>query len=198
MRDVTQLESEFSNYLDKEEKILWIGQPKQGFFLKTNDYFILPFIVIWSSVMLVVLSSIEFEDMFRRAPAIFRYAWFVGLFGFLFYMIVDRYILDIYRRKTTVYLLTDKRTIVKSGLLSQDINSYDLFSLQSISYTEKRNGSGTITFGEAPSPMFTMYTFGSRKRKRLSDNYKETPAFQYILDVRAVYSMLMEAKNSLK
>ncbi|NDV69572.1 hypothetical protein [Dysgonomonas sp. 25] len=189
MKDIVQLESELSSYLDKDEKLLWIGQPKQGFILKSTDLFLFPFLAIWVVVIIFFALSPHFMAVFE----LFTKIWLCLAVTMVISFLVARFWGDSYKRKKTVYALTDKRAIVKAGIFSQEISSYDLTSLTSISYTEKGNGSGTVTFGEPPATLWTMR--GSNKT--LFDNYKETPAYLYIMDARAVYTMLMEARKAM-
>lgn len=189
MKDIVQLESAFSNYLDKDEKILWIGQPKQGFVFKSTDLFILPFLSIWIIGIIFVLLSSDFFP-FDGFMTTWLFCAATLVISFLFARVWG----DIYKRKKAMYALTNKRAIIKAGIVSQEISSYDLSTLININYNEKGNGSGTITFGDPPINFWTL----RGTNRPLFEDCKETPDFQYIMDVRTVYTILMDARNNLK
>ena len=58
-----------------------------------------------------------------------------------------RFIVDARQRAGTFYAVTSQRVIICSGVTNCRVQSLPLKSLHDISFTEHRDGSGTIAFG---------------------------------------------------
>jgi len=92
-------------------------------------------------------------------------AGFMSIWGIPFvliglYMIVGRFFVDARIRAKTFYGLTNRRTIIISGLLSRTINSLPLRTLSDISLQERSDRSGTIMLGR-PQP-YSWWASGMR------------------------------------
>ncbi len=168
--------------------MLWFAQPRQGLLLRPVDAFLIPFSLLWGGFAIFW----EVSVVAVGAPVFFL------LFGALFvvvgcYLIVGRFFFDARQRYTTFYAVTDERAIIVSGLLSRTVRSMDLRTLGEMALSERRDGSGTIVFGNA-SPFDWMLGgiagwpgSGGRLASR----------FELIPDVRSVYETIRNAQRSL-
>ena len=140
------------NELSPNEKLLWEGQPQQGLVFRAVDVFLIPFSLVWTSGPVSIMISILFKDgvsdlsgavlLFMTIPILF---FFVGL-----YMLIGRFIHDRYRRKNTVYGLTDKRAIL---IDRRSIRFVDLAGAGAeLNFKLYPKDRGTIEFGKTRLP----------------------------------------------
>lgn len=178
--------------LGKDEKLLWAGQPRQGFTLRTGDAFLIPFSVMWGGFAIfwevMALTGIPKGE---QAPVAIKILF--PLFGIPFvlvglYLIFGRFIVDARMRAKTYYGLTNRRVIIVSGLLNRQVQSLDLKGLNEITLSEKNDMSGTIMFGTNPFGIMLMGPTWPGTRSRLA------PSFDLIANVRDVYNLIRDAQ----
>jgi hypothetical protein len=136
----------FQPYLLKSERVLWSGQPKQGFALSAKDIFLIPFSLLWGGFAIfwnAIVWLAPFGANTGEGPG-----WLFKLWGlpFLFvgiYLIAGRFIHDAQIRKSTLYGVTDQRILV---LRRSRIKSLDLRRLPYLELSEHRDGTGTLAF----------------------------------------------------
>ncbi len=167
--------------LDREEVQLWRGQPRQGLVVRPADLFLIPFSLLWGGF------AIFWEVSVLRMPA----PGFFALWGIPFvlmglYVIVGRFFVDAWRRQRTTYALTTTRVIIRTGT---SLNSLDLRTLTNITVIERRDGTGTISFGPS-NPLSSMLGGASWPGMPLA------LAFDMIADVQRVYGQIREAQRA--
>ena len=171
----------FRDELNPGERIIWSGQPQQGFILRPMDAFLIPISLIWGGMAIFI----EYIALKGDAP------FFFILLGIPFvliglYYFFGRFFVDMAQRSKTYYALTDKRVVIISGLHNQNIKSLELKKLSEINISTRSNGKGTITFG-ASLPISWMYSgswFPNMGR------YSIAPNFEMIDDVKMVYQQI--------
>ena len=172
--------------LSNGERLIWAGQPRQGFFLQAADIFMIPFSVAWGG----------FAIFWTLTAYLSGAPWFFVLWGMPFvaiglWLMVGRFFTDARSRAKTFYAVTEKRVIfVKSGK-NQQVTSLDLKSVGDITFAQHGNGRGTILFGVSfPYPQAAkMYAGAARQGKNI-------PMFNQIERAKEVYDQIMRAKNS--
>ncbi len=183
------IEKELSKHLDTDEKLYWVGQPKQGFIFKTVD---------WIFVTLGVFLCIFAVAWTMLLPDVDRFFFFyifsllillIGLFN-----IFARFILDIRRRRNTIYGLTDSRVIIKSGIFNQEIKSYDLHSMSDIKLTESGDGSGYIIIGADNSRRFTGHSINIAGNIWFP-GLPYPPIIESVDNVKTIYNKIIELKR---
>ena len=129
--------------LGPDEKLLWTGRPRQGFFLRSADGFAIPFSLFWTgfAVLWMVLAVKASNVM-----------WIVGVPLLLIgaYMMFGRYFLDIWQRARTWYGLTSQRVLIVSVFARRNVKSLNLRALSAVTLSERKDGVGSITFGPVP------------------------------------------------
>lgn len=129
------------------ERLLWWGQPPQGFVLRMADAFLIPFSILWGGF------AIFWETMVIATGAPFFFAlWGVPFVLVGLYFMVGRFWVDARQRAATVYAVTSERVVIVSGLLSRRVKSLNIDTLSDVSLTERAGGGGLITFGSMPFP----------------------------------------------
>jgi uncharacterized membrane protein YfcA len=117
------------------------------------------------------------------------------LFGIPFvlvglYMIFGRFIVDARRRARTFYGVTDERIVIVSGLFSEKVKSLNLQTLSDLSMSQRRDGTGTVTFG-ATHP-FAGFLAGTSWPG--AGSYA-APSFELLSDVAEVYKIIRDAQT---
>ncbi len=177
--------TELQEYLDRNEKLIWSGQPKKGVVFRTSDVFLIPFSLLWCSFAVFWITT----AFMSGAPLFFV------LFGIPFVimglvLVFGRFFIDAKRREKTYYGVTDNRIIIKSGIYKTSIESIPLKTLSNIEYTENRDGSGTINVG----PKNAMQVWGNGMN--WWPGVKASPSLDLIPDVRQVYNKIIEIQKA--
>jgi len=171
----------FQDELAPGERIVWSGQPKQGFLLRPVDIFLIPFSLLWFGFALFW----EFEVVVGGGGLFFA-LWGLPFILVGLYISFGRFLVDIARRGRTYYALTNDRAIIVSGLFNRNVRSINFRTLVEVNISERSDGRGTITFGPA-HPMLGMYSVIGWQT---GGGMYQPPAFEMIQDVRTVYSRI--------
>lgn len=138
---------EYTQILDKSEKILWEGQPKFGPFLLRSFSF-LPFGIIFLGMSLSFMSfSLFMEGMTSGINSLLTYIQgpFIPGFFFIFkgvdliFVLVGLYITigwpirQLLEYPIIRYVITNKRVIIQGGIIGRDFAIADYDKIQSAS-----------------------------------------------------------------
>jgi hypothetical protein len=137
--DAFQSSQRFQTYLFPDERVLWTGEPRQGIRLSPLDVFAIPFSLFWTGIVIFMFTATLDTPGF---PDVVLVLFLV--FGL--YFTVGRFIHDAALRKRIHYAVTNERVLVISGLLSLKLTSLDLQRLPRLELSERRDGTGTISF----------------------------------------------------
>jgi len=177
--------SELQPHLDSNEKLIWSGQPKRGIIFRSADIFVIPFSILWCGFAIFWLYS----ALNSGAPLYF------ALFGVPFVVIglifvFGRFLIDAKQREHTFYGITTDRIIIKSGVFKKSVKSLNIRTLSDLEYTEKSDGSGTISIG--PRNVFMMWGNGMN----WWPGVKVNPSLESIPEVRMVYNKIIELQRA--
>ena len=171
--------------LSSGERILWEGQPKPGIWFEPADAFAIPFSVLWFGLLLLGFGAMIWGEPTHVDPMAYVV---LPLFGFVgLYVTVGRFIVARYARSRTHYYLTERRAIIRTGILRRRERSVNLSATSEIRLNTSRDGTGTIEFGQS-SPFYRMmprsWAFGQ--------SGSLSPAFERISDPEAVYRRVLD------
>lgn len=148
------LASSIAPELSPDERLLWTGRPRQGvFFLRAGDAFAIPLTTFWCGLSILVGTKMfsTFGGNNRAPWPILLCCVLAMLFGL--YMMIGRFFVDSRQRAKTVYAVTSKRIIIRSGLFKQTTDSLSLRDLPTVSQDRHAGGRGTIVFGPTDPEM---------------------------------------------
>ncbi|MDN4648979.1 hypothetical protein [Curtobacterium sp. PsM8] len=97
------------------ERLLWAGQSDPGRFFSGRDGFLVPFSILWGGFAIFW----EVGVLTTGAP------WFFALFGSVFvlvglHLIVGRFLVKRYRKRTEAFAVTDRRAFITNGRSSRE------------------------------------------------------------------------------
>lgn len=171
------------NYLLSGEQFLWNGRPKQGIHFQSYDVFLVPFSLFWGGFAIFWNASVWDAG----APSFFR-LWGLPFLIIGVYLIIGRFLHDAYNRTYLYYAVTNQRVLIYNAGLGQSLKSLDIQSLPALSLSEKRNGSGTISFEPSSSPFDSFY--GTNSFRIWVPTLGGPVRFLDVADVRRVYEII--------
>ena len=128
------------------ETLLWSGQPKLSRLFTATDWFLVPFSLagsafgIWFVVSMLTMHFIMLLFAIIYIPMVL-------------YMVAGRFLAKSYYKKRTVYALTDLRvlrlTLGSEGRKKKGMSA-DLAGIEKESVSSRRDGCGSIFFGNVP------------------------------------------------
>jgi len=176
--------SSIERELNSGERLLWQGRPRGGIRLRGTDGYLIPFSLVWAGFVFFAAFAGVRQGL-NSGPG--GWSALIPLSPFIvigLYILMGRFFVDAMLRARTEYGLTNRRAIIISGYFSTNVKSVDLRATPEILLRERRDGSGTITFGAIPFGGWMQYNpwgFGSSSA---------TPSFDMIEDVRSVYKII--------
>ncbi len=128
------------NYIVGDEYILWKGKPEKGHIFHKSDIVLVPFSLFWLGF------SLFWEiGAFKSSGSLFFALWGLPFVAVGVYLFVGRYIMALYLRNKTFYVVTNKKLIIKKGNKLEIRYAKDLPPME---VQFHKNGNGTITFWE--------------------------------------------------
>jgi hypothetical protein len=138
-------------HLSAEEHIEWVGGPDPANHFTRADLFLVPFSLFWGGGVIFWLVGAT------TAGGAF------GLFGVPFvlvglYFIFGRFAYKAYRKRRTVYAVTDRRVLeIVRRQRGESVDAVYLRSLPSISTSVGADGKGSVRFGPTTPWFGAMY-----------------------------------------
>lgn len=164
--------------LGAEERILWVGAPDPRRVLVPRDVVVIPFTLIWGAgfgfggVVFITTVPLPFGLLGLAMLAAAAYA----VFG--------RLLVTFWRRARTRYVLTDRRAIIASTWPATTIRSIDLRRAPVMSITTRRDGSGTLAFGESAASSGRYSTAG--EMRQMGNAFVDIPDVANVQEIAAI------------
>jgi hypothetical protein len=168
------------------EKVVWEGKPYPGLMLRGIGLFLIPLSIFWGGFALFWNTSVWTGNV--DLP--------FKLFGLPFlvaglYLTIGRFLVDMYLRKRTTYLVTTKRVLIARRGSGSQIKSIDIKHLPSLEFDERSDGSGNIRFGASGSWFNGANNFGVWQ-----PTFDPTPQFIRVPQVRSLYQLIQKQTAS--
>lgn len=173
--------------------MLWNGKPGGGIRFAAYDIFLVPFSFVWTGLAFCFEGAAIMQAIFGPRGSFISDNMPPGfiLFGIPFclvglYITIGRFLIDAWSRGATLYAATDHRLLILKGRSSK---SLPLNNLPALTLNEKRNGRGTIFFGDMSFfENAAMWTFGPA--------YTPVMMFFDIPNVRDVHNLILTAAKA--
>lgn len=172
------------------ERVLWSGRPDPRILLTSADAFLVPFSIFWAGFAFFWEGGVLSGPVKGDNPGLL----FFALFGLPFvaiglYVVAGRFVYKRYRKRRTLYAVTDRRALSLTTTRSERLDAVFLDSCPSITKRARRDGIGSISFGSAsPWSGYAMYENTGLDVFGLS---RSGVAFYDIPDVEEVYKLTL-------
>ncbi len=145
------------DYLLPDEDVLWFGQPDPRIIFARADFFMVPFSLVWGGFAIawevgVVAALASGETHSGNGGSLWMFA-VGGVIGVAvgLYLIFGRFIFKWIRKKHTYYALTNRKALSVTRLRRDSAKAVFVEDMASIKKFVRRDGAGTIQFGDMPS-----------------------------------------------
>ena len=165
------------------ERELWVGRPASGVIFTPRDAFLIPFSLFWCGFMVFWITGVlaSGEGAFALVGVVMLY---FGLF-----ITIGRFALDAHFRRSTEYMLTDKRVLIlRTGIMSS-FKAVNLDRLPEAELNERSDGRGTVRFGQQQG----LFQFGRSGMSMWTPSLDPTPQFLAIPEARKVFDLVQIA-----
>ncbi len=138
-------------HTEEDEPLVWSGRPRRGLVLRGRDALAIP--VSLAVTAGAVFAGLELHARFGVDPmptvqrAIVLWAPLAALGLIAAYYLLGRFVVDAFRRRSTIYGLTPQRLIVVSGMLGDHVESFGLLALPEADLRlieQRADGHGTV------------------------------------------------------
>lgn len=169
------------------ERVIWQGQPAQGFRFAPQDIFAVPFAAFWLLVILIIFGLIISGEATSVDPVV--YIILPVFISVGLYMLAGRFIVDMIARRRTRYYLTNQRALIESGLFRPALSSVSLAAVSEIKFRGGRQGRGTLQYGAAQSIFEMMPSSWPGARQFLP------PTFENVDEGQKVFQLALSAQR---
>ncbi|WP_141246471.1 hypothetical protein [Actibacterium ureilyticum] len=120
--------SDWADFLEKGEHVLWQGQPAGNFLnLERRDLLLVPFSIAWAGIAVPIGGIIMVAGiaaLLDGSPLGLVPICFGGVFFFVgLYMTIGRFAHDYLTRRSTWYALSNKRAFIATSLLGKTLRT---------------------------------------------------------------------------
>jgi len=132
----------------ENEHVIWSGRPAQGLLLTRRDIAMIPFSLVWGGFAAFAAWSTVSATALFLLPLQIAFC-LVGL-----HLIVGRFFLDAWLRRTTHYGLTTQRVLIARSGLYNSFTAIGLGHVPHVQLIKSANGRGTIIFRQQPNSIW--------------------------------------------
>ncbi|WFO75754.1 PH domain-containing protein [Desulfurococcaceae archaeon MEX13E-LK6-19] len=151
-----EIPQDIKEMLEPDEKILWCDKPLRAPFVRRSIGLV--FIGIpWLVFPLIIIGMASTKFLFEPPVLLFLIFWY-GILGFIFFWT------PIYSSlvwKNIYYVLTNKRIIIRKGLVGIDYDVLNLDAIQQVNvnvgFWDRKYGTGTLTIQAIGVRPITLY-----------------------------------------
>lgn len=148
--------SVLSDELAFGERILWDGHPDTRQWLAAQDWYLIPFSLMWGGFAIFWEASV-LSSPSARSSVIFP-LWGIPFVLIGIYLIAGRFLVRHRIRKATSYAVTDRRVIevTRSMFGGRRVNTVWLASYPPVDKRIRPDGRGTLLIGQFPMGRFVL------------------------------------------
>lgn len=185
-------EAALQRHLLRGERILWAGRPNPNRLLAFGDVFLIPFSLMWGGFAIFWETAvIGIGAKSGHAAPGFFVLWGIPFVLVGQYLIWGRFIYKRWDRQRTIYAVTNQRVLTLRGNMLQ---SMFVNQLATINQTVRRDGSGTLDFGNLPFG----HAFWANSGMGWFSRRGGLLAFYDIENVANVYRLIVDARSGQK
>lgn len=172
------------NRLLSGERIVWSGRPSQGLILTPRDALLIPFSLVWCGF--AVFWTVGATGM---GADVFFDLWGAMFICIGLYFVFGRFLIDAWVRRRMHYAVTDRRVLIARAGPFSKFTAIGLTQLPDVNLDERRNGCGTIRFGQEVS------IWGNRGMGGWTPAFDPTPQFIAIDNAHSVFDLIQRSAS---
>jgi hypothetical protein len=180
-RDMDAPPALLTSALESGERLTWWDRPQRGIVFRGSDGFLIPFSIVWASGAsygaVAMLNKATFSP-----PEVLMSLLFLAL---AIYIVIGRFLHDVWRRGRIVYGLTDRRVLI---VRPSKLVSLSLEGITELNLEERGSGRGSIGFGPGSEK------FGWNRQSPWSGE-PAVPTFELIAEARKVHTAIRDAQK---
>lgn len=192
---------ELQTEMTSGESLLWSGQPEQRVIFHTQDWFAIPFSLLWGGF--AIFWELGVTGYWGQAKHPSAGSAFMTLWGIPFviagqYLIWGRFLYSAWKKTRTYYGVTNKRVLVVNAGASRRVTDAYFSNIDSVSLVTRNDGIGTIEFAPEPGPL-SSWGFNSRRgRSNQIGIDLSRLAFFDIDGARSVYDLIQSQREKAR
>lgn len=165
----------------EDETLIWAGRPRYGLQFHRIDIWLIPACLILFSLPIIAMSILANASLHPIIYLILSPFFAVSLFTPF-----ARILFDAWRRKRTIYAITDQRVVIQTTLSKKSVTSHNVHKINRPKLEINKDKSGSILFGKEDP---CSYHFRGNKIDT------KTERLECIDDVETVYQTLMGVRK---
>jgi len=176
------------------ESVLWAGQPNSGVIFHSDDWYLIPFSLIWVAFTAFWELGVSghWGDAPKNGPSLFMMLWGIPFILIGQYLLWGRFLYDAWLKRRTYYGVTSRRILIVQDGWSRKTNFNYIDVLPTIQ--KEGTANGTLWFGPK-YPVLAGRLQGTRNMSRF--NVGDPPIFADIDDVDSVYRLVLDLRQNL-
>jgi hypothetical protein len=174
----------FQSELMSGENLLWTGRPTPGKVFHSDDWYAIPFSLLWGGFF------VFWESTVVKSQSFFMILWGIPFIVVGQYLIWGRFLYDAWIKRRTSYAITSRRVLILQEGWKRKTSATYLEGIPSIE--SEGTTVGTIWFG----PKYPVIAGRGQKTRRWSRfSVGDVPVFADIDDVEAVHYLVRDLKE---
>ena len=196
--DFQEIAAELQSEMTSGESLLWSGQPQQRVIFHQQDWFAIPFSLLWGGFAIFwewgVTGHFDNAHGSHSAPGFFV-LWGVPFVVMGQYLIWGRFLYAAWKKARTYYGITNKRVLVVNAGKSRRVTDAYFPNIDSVSLATRSDGIGTIEFAPEPAAALSQWGFSNRRGRGNQMGIDLTRlAFFDIADARNVHRLIQDQR----
>jgi hypothetical protein len=191
--------TELQTELSAGESLLWSGQPQRKVIFHRQDWFGISFSLMWGGFAIFwewgASGHFDNSGQSHSAPGFFV-LWGIPFVLIGQYLIWGRFLYADWRKTRTYYGVTNKRVLVVSSGSSRKVTDAYFSNIDSVSFTTRYDGIGTIEFAPEPETQSSWGFNSSRRRGNQIGIDLSRLAFFDIAEARSVYLLIQSQREN--
>ncbi|EBA13743.1 hypothetical protein [Roseobacter sp. CCS2] len=178
-------EGSWEAYIEAKERILWEGRPTdQLFVLRPIEVLLIPGSILWSGLAAQAISAFHKPDLLSMAVQFI-------LLTACFYFTVGRFMIDQYKRRRTVYALTEKQALIETSAFGLKVRTLPITPKLFVKLKDGTRGS--VQLGRPPSAFSIFFSIKKQFGVWSGDNGDFT--FRAIENPKLVFDLLQKIRS---
>lgn len=175
----------WEQYIKADERIIWEGRPtRQLFLLRGIEVLLIPFSLLWSGFAAQAIFVFHGQGLLGIAVQ-------CTLLACCLYFTVGRFIIDQYKRRRTLYVLTEDQALIQTSAFARKVRTLPITPTLFVKL--KDGARGSVQLGRSPSAFSIFFSIKRQFGVWSGDNGVFT--FRSIENPKLVFDLLQKIRK---